>query len=49
VNARTVNTLPATRLSNFRRKFVRSIPYYVMILLPLAYLLVFKYYPMYGV
>ncbi|MGI6653541.1 MAG: ABC transporter permease [Christensenellales bacterium] len=49
MNARTVNTLPAARLSNFRRKFVRSIPYYVMILLPLAYLLVFKYYPMYGV
>ena len=39
----------ATSAAQFRRKVVRSIPYYVMILLPLAYLLVFKYYPMYGV
>ncbi len=31
------------------RKIRRSMPYYALILLPLAVLLVFKYYPMYGV
>lgn len=35
--------------SDFARKLRRSIPYYVLILLPLAVLLIFKYYPMYGV
>ncbi len=35
--------------SDFARKFKRSIPYYVLILLPLIVLLVFKYYPMYGI
>lgn len=32
----------------FKRNVRRSIPYYVLILLPLAYLLIFKYQPMYG-
>ena len=32
-----------------RKKIKKSLPYYVLILLPLAYLLVFKYQPIYGV
>lgn len=31
-----------------RKKIVKSLPYYVLILLPLIYLLLFKYYPMLG-
>ena len=31
------------------RRVRRSVPYYVLILIPLIILLVFKYYPMYGV
>jgi putative aldouronate transport system permease protein len=31
-----------------RKKLVKSLPYYVLILLPLAYMLVFRYYPMLG-
>ena len=34
---------------SIRRRISRSIPYYVLILLPLIYLLVFKYYPMLGI
>jgi putative aldouronate transport system permease protein len=33
----------------FKRRFVKSIPYYLLILLPFAYLVVFKYIPMYGI
>ena len=31
-----------------RKKLVKSLPYYALILLPLAYMLVFRYYPMLG-
>ncbi len=31
-----------------KRKLIKSMPYYLLILLPLAYLLVFRYYPMLG-
>ncbi len=40
---------PYRAQSDFSRKFKRSIPYYVLILVPLIVLLVFKYYPMYGI
>ena len=40
---------PALGRPSIRRRIRRSIPYYVLILLPLIYLLVFKYYPMLGV
>lgn len=33
----------------FCKRVNKSIPYYVLILLPVVYLLIFKYYPMYGV
>lgn len=39
----------ASGASMFFKKIRRSCPYYVLILLPLIYLLVFKYYPMLGV
>lgn len=39
----------ANRIDTFRRKFRRSMPYYVLMLVPMIILLVFKYYPMYGV
>ena len=32
-----------------REKLIKSIPFYVMMLLPMAYLLLFKYYPMLGI
>lgn len=32
-----------------KKKLKRSLPYYVLILLPLAYLIIFRYQPMYGV
>ena len=47
----TVSTLGFRRESKgarIRRKLVRSIPYYVLILLPLAYLMLFRYEPIYG-
>ena len=31
-----------------RKKLIKSLPYYALILLPLAYMLVFRYYPMLG-
>ena len=31
-----------------KRKLIKSMPYYLLILLPLAYMLVFRYYPMLG-
>lgn len=34
---------------DFRRRVRKSLPYYAMILVPLVYLLVFRYYPMLGV
>ena len=36
------------QLRTFKRKVRRSIPYYVLIALPLIYLLIFRYEPMYG-
>ncbi len=35
--------------NHIRRRIRKSLPYYALILLPLTYLIVFKYYPMYGV
>jgi len=32
-----------------RKKLKKSLPYYILILFPLAYLIIFKYQPMYGV
>ena len=32
-----------------KKKIIKSVPYYILILLPLIYLLIFKYQPMYGV
>ncbi len=37
------------KLSVYRRAFVKSIPYYILLLLPITYLIIFKYVPMYGV
>ena len=34
---------------SFFNKFKKSLPYYIIILLPLLYLIVFKYVPMYGI
>ena len=31
-----------------KRKLIKSMPYYLLILLPLSYMLVFRYYPMLG-
>lgn len=36
-------------LSLFKRRFRRSIPYYILMLLPMLYLIIFKYLPMYGI
>lgn len=36
-------------LALMKKKLKRSLPYYALILLPLAYLILFKYQPMYGV
>lgn len=46
VNSRRLAAAPRGSIA---RKVRRSIPYYVLILIPLIILLVFKYYPMYGV
>lgn len=48
INSKKIES-PARNQSDFARKVKRSIPYYVLILVPLAVLLVFKYYPMYGI
>ena len=32
-----------------KKKIIKSLPYYLLILLPLAYLVIFRYQPMYGV
>ncbi len=37
-----------SKSERIRRKLVRSIPYYVLTLLPLAYLILFRYEPIYG-
>lgn len=37
------------RRHHIKRRIVKSLPYYALMILPMAYLLVFKYYPMYGV
>ncbi len=46
VNGRELSSIPPGHMG---RRVRRSIPYYVLILIPLIILLVFKYYPMYGV
>ena len=40
---------PPARKGAVARKIRKSLPYYVLVLLPLVYLLVFRYYPMLGV
>lgn len=45
----TGNFQPMKRESALKRKLRKSIPYYVLMILPMAYLLLFKYYPMLGV
>lgn len=40
---------PPARTSAVAKKIRKSLPYYVLALLPLVYLLVFRYYPMLGV
>ncbi len=41
---------PGASSWSYRKKRIRkSLPYYVLIILPLAYLLVFRYYPMLGI
>lgn len=40
---------PPARKSAVAKKIRKSLPYYVLVLLPLVYLLVFRYYPMLGV
>lgn len=39
----------ARSISDFRRRIIKSLPYYVLMILPVTYLIVFKYMPMYGV
>lgn len=41
--------ISGSRGQTLRRKLRRSIPFYVLMALPIAVLLVFKYYPMYGI
>ena len=36
------------RWKTVRKKLIKSMPYYLLILLPLAFMLVFRYYPMLG-
>ncbi|MDD3212031.1 MAG: ABC transporter permease subunit [Eubacteriales bacterium] len=43
--SRAEQSIPTT---NFRKRIKKSIPYYVLIALPLIFLLIFKYYPMLG-
>lgn len=40
---------PMKRESPLKRKLRKSFPYYVLMLIPMAYLLLFRYYPMLGV
>lgn len=46
------NSERAIAISNpgiFKRRLIKSIPYYILLALPLAYLILFKYVPMYGI
>lgn len=45
----TANFQPMKRESALKRNLRKSIPYYVLMLIPMVYLLLFKYYPMLGV
>ena len=36
------------RWKGIKKKLIKSMPYYFLILLPLTYMLIFKYYPMLG-
>lgn len=49
VDAYFKSGVPAVRRSTLGRKLRRSLPYYVLMAVPIALLLLFKYYPMYGV
>ena len=48
VDAYFKSGVPAVRRSTLGRKLRRSLPYYVLMAVPIALLLLFKYYPMYG-
>lgn len=49
MSAYTKPAIPSGRGADLRRKMRRSVPYYILMALPIAVLLLFKYYPMYGV
>ena len=42
-------TVPVRISSSFKRRLIKSIPYYILLALPLLYLIVFRYVPMYGI